>query len=86
MTDRNVFDSVKQNMTESIEYSEQWLKEENSIIRNALAITAGKNEWFKRIAQGTMVGSIVLSHYDTLNNNCRLKKNINSLNSWIDRE
>ena len=85
VSDRNVFDSIQKNLQKKKDYSEDWLKEDDKDIRRALAITAGEKEWFKSISNGIMVGDIIMSLYDTLDNDCRLKNNIDNLNSWFDK-
>lgn len=85
MSDKNVFDSIQNELQTHIEYNEDWLNEDNNNIRQALAKTAGKKEWFKRIHQGNMIGQVVMKQINDMEADCRLKHNINQLNMWIDK-
>lgn len=73
-------------MNVRIDYTENWLDEEKQEIRNALAKTAGKKEWFKQISHGQFVGDLIMSKFDTIASNCCLKNNINKINNWIDNK
>ncbi len=86
ISERNVFDSIQTNMNVRIDYTENWLDEEKQEIRNALAKTAGKKEWFKQISHGQFVGDLIMSKFDTIASNCCLKNNINKINNWIDNK
>lgn len=41
--------------------------------------------WFKAVHQGEAMGKIIFKHFDKIDNNSRLKKNLNGLSDWIDK-
>jgi energy-coupling factor transporter ATP-binding protein EcfA2 len=53
-------------------------------LRNALGISASKNQWFKRQDKSYRLGEIIFENIAQIPDNTLLKKNLLDLSTWID--
>ncbi len=45
-----------------------------------------KRDWFKKIHHGEFLGTIIFQHFEELDKKSRLRKNLNDMSGWIDKE
>jgi putative ATP-dependent endonuclease of the OLD family len=45
-----------------------------------------KRDWFKKIHHGEFLGKVIFQHFEELNEKSRLRKSLNDLSGWIDKE
>lgn len=77
------FDSAK---AKNSRFPCDWKDNDCELIRTTLAdvSTTEKKEWFKRIDRGEELGNIIFKHFDNINNETRLKKQLNLIMRWIE--
>ena len=81
---KDVFLSINARLTTKSVWSENWYYNESEELREALSKASSENKWYKRIDYGEQLGNCILEHYTELPNNCRLKRELSSIISWID--
>ena len=67
------------------EFPSNWKDNDCELVRKTLAeISTIKNkEWFKRIDRGEELGDIIFRHFDSINNEVCLKKQLNQIIGWV---
>lgn len=73
-------DSIKNRFT-GHEWNDDFLKNDNPAIRNAIGIASNKKGWFKRIDLGTEVGKICIESQDNFSDS-HLNKMLTNINNW----
>ncbi|MFD2966281.1 ATP-dependent nuclease [Sphingobacterium bambusae] len=78
--------SIKAQFPHGYRFNQNWLEEDTSELRTALAKASVKKdkEWFKRIDHGEFLGSIIFEYFDQINERALLKQNFEGLINWID--
>ncbi|MET0637835.1 MAG: AAA family ATPase [Chitinophagaceae bacterium] len=77
-------ESVKARYSAGAAFPVDWQDRDNEKIRNAIGIAAWKQEWFKRIDHGEILGKIIFKYFDSMKNEAGLKKIFTSFSNWID--
>lgn len=81
---KRLFDCTNANLQNKIDQIENWCDNESVELRQALGVTAKKEEWYKRQTYGEFMGECIFTHYSELSEGCRLKSMIDALSTWID--
>lgn len=81
--ERHFFNSAK---AKNSDFPSNWQDNDCALVRKTLAdvSTIEKKEWFKRIDRGEELGNIIFKHFDNINNETRLKKQLNQIMRWIE--
>jgi predicted ATP-dependent endonuclease of OLD family len=77
-----IADSVKSKYEGS--FPENWLDSNTEAMRKAIGITAKRNDWFKRIDHGEVLGNIIFKYFDEMDEHNHLKKIFVGLSTWVD--
>ncbi|MFV8343465.1 ATP-dependent nuclease [Flavobacterium sp. XS2P39] len=76
-------ESIKSKFTGS-QWDEDFLKNDNLDIRNAIGIASNKKSWFKRIDLGTEIGQICIESQDNFRGT-HLDKMLTNINNWAGK-
>lgn len=77
-------ESVKARYPAGLAFPKEWQETDRDDIRKAIGTAAWKQEWFKRIDHGEILGKIIFKYFDLLKNESNLKKIFTSFSNWID--
>lgn len=68
------------------EFPCNWKDNDCELVRTTLAdvSTIKDKEWFKRIDRGEELGNIIFKHFDNINDETCLKKQLNQIMRWIE--
>lgn len=81
---RAIYDSTNAFMANRMTSIDDWYSIESEEKRFALGKAAKKKEWYKRQDYSQQMGEIILSHYDELRADSRLRQEIDDISNWID--
>jgi putative ATP-dependent endonuclease of OLD family len=93
--ENSLIDSVKSKYSSTSSFPLDALQSETTAIRDALALasitskkrtqnTEKRDEWFKSIHHGEILGDIVFKHLNNMSEHSRLRKSLEKLSDWID--
>jgi len=80
-SEKAVEDSVNSRCTESL--TTNWQQTDSTAKREALGKTAKDSRWFKQIAQGEYLGTVIFRYFDQIKDK-ELGKQFGELSKWID--
>lgn len=82
-TESNFFNSAK---AKNSDFPSNWQDNDSELVRKTLAnvSTIEKQEWFKRIDRGEKLGNLIFKHFDSINEDTRLKKQLKQIMRWVE--
>lgn len=77
------FNSAK---AKNSDFPSNWQDSDCELVRKTLAdvSTIEKQEWFKRIDRGEKLGNLIFKHFDSINEETCLKKQLKQIMGWVE--
>lgn len=78
--------SIQAKLPNGFQFPKDWRNSDSIELRDAIskASIVKKNEWFKTVREGEIVGNLIFKHFNNIEKDRQLKRIFNGLSMWID--
>lgn len=84
LDNRSVFQSAYSQQQPIPDHTEEWYQTESDELRILLGNASKRNDWYKRIDHGMIIGEIIFENFDNLDAEKKTKQMFEGLSNWID--